>query len=90
MVQLLGTLVAAGIILSIFTGPIGLALTLPATVALFFVLRSRQSATRVDSRFTGGASRTEAGPRDGDLAPCGVRGPGRSRTYGQGIMSPLL
>lgn len=54
MIWLLSLLVAVGIILSIFTGPIGLALTIPAALALFWVLRSRQSETPVDQRFVGG------------------------------------
>lgn len=64
MIWLLSALVAIGIILSIVTGPIGLALTLPAAVGLFLVLRSRQSATPVDQRFTGGAQPDRPGNPD--------------------------
>lgn len=55
MIWLLSALVGIGIILSIFTGPLGLVLTIPAAIALFLVLRARQPQTPVDQRFVGGA-----------------------------------
>lgn len=64
MIWLLSALVAIGIILSIVTGPIGLALTLPAALGLYLVLRSRQSPPPVDQRFVGGAQPDRTGPPD--------------------------
>ena len=64
MIQVLAALVGAGIILSIFTGPIGLVLTVPAAIALFFVLRARQSEAKVDPRYLGGPQPEHAGGRD--------------------------
>ncbi|HVM21352.1 MAG TPA: hypothetical protein VM307_15440 [Egibacteraceae bacterium] len=55
MIQALAVLVGIGVILSIITGLPGLLLLVPAMVALFFVLRKRQTETPVDHRFTGGA-----------------------------------
>lgn len=54
MIQLLAALVGIGIILSIFTGPIGLVVAVPAAGALLWVLRARQAETEVDQRFVGG------------------------------------
>lgn len=63
MVQLLAALVGVGIILTIFTGYIGLALTIPAAIALLLLLRSRQSATKVDPRHLGGPQPETTGGR---------------------------
>lgn len=61
MIWLLSALVGVGIILSIFTGPVGLVLTIPAALALFWLLRSRQAETPVDQRFVGGPQPDKTG-----------------------------
>lgn len=55
MQYVLAALTAVGIILSFVTGPIGLALAIPAGVALLLLLRARQPRTPVDHSYTGGA-----------------------------------
>ncbi len=61
MVQLLAALVGIGIIASFFTGPIALAITIPAGIALFLVLRARQPEQKVDPRYLGGAQPDQPG-----------------------------
>ena len=64
MVYVLAALVGVGLILSIFTGPIGLALVIPAGIALLLVLRARQPSTTVDERFVGGPQPESVGGHD--------------------------
>ncbi len=54
LVTALAAAVAVGVIVSIFSGPIGLIVTVPLAIVLFLVLRAGQSDTKVDPRYLGG------------------------------------
>jgi hypothetical protein len=60
MIKALAALVGIGVILSMITGLPGLLVTVPALVALLFVLRRQQTGTRVDDRHLGGAQPDQA------------------------------
>lgn len=64
LVSALALAVAVGVVVTIFIGLPGLAVTLPLAIVLFLVLRARQSATRVDPRYLGGAQPDQPGVAD--------------------------